>query len=148
MTGLRKSVSGAVLGLLWLPACGGGTSSPASGTQPNQASSKLALVRRTAGVSPTVSSFSESGSLTIVNSNGASQPLGSNAYPHELNCPELNGSTLVPRDQFMVAMANRNKACGLIDILILLTRASKAQKVMTAGRHYSGDAKGVGGSGY
>jgi len=148
MTGLIKSVPGAVLGLLWLAACGGGTSSPASGTQPNQASSNLALVRRSAGVSPTVSSVSGSGSLTIVNSDGSSHPLASNAYPHQLDCPELTSPTLAPRDQLMVAMANRNKTCAFIDILILLTRASKAQNLMTAGRHHSGDAKGVGGSGY
>ncbi len=77
-------------------------------------------------MSPKASSVSGNGSLTIVNSDGAPHPLASNSYPHQLGCPELNSPMLALRDQFMVAMANRNKACGLIDILILLTRASKA----------------------
>ncbi len=44
MIGLRKSASGAVLGLVWLAACGGDSPSPAPGTSPDQASSSLTLM--------------------------------------------------------------------------------------------------------
>jgi hypothetical protein len=145
---LRKSLSGTVLSLLWLAACGGGTSSPSPGTPPNQASSNLAVVRSSAGVSPTASAVSGTGSLTIVNSDGASHPLASNAYPHQLDCPELSSPMSAPGDQFRAAIANRNRTCALIDILILLTRASRAHKVMTDGRNPSGDGTGGSGTGY
>jgi len=146
MTGSRKSVSGAVLGLLWLAGCG--RSPPAPGIPPDQTSSSLILERSSASVSPKARSVSENGSLTTVNSEGAPYPLTSNAYPRKLSCPELYSPMRAPGDQFMVAMANRNRTCAFIDILILLSRASRARSMMTAGRSPSGDGNGVGGGGY
>jgi len=131
MTGLRRSISGAVLSLLWLVACSGATSSPALGT-PEQASSSIPLVQ-SIGLSRQASSHSGNDSLAIVSTDAPHQP-ASNAYPHQLNCPELNSAMLSPDDQFRAAIANRNRACALIDILILLTRASAPRKAMAAGR--------------
>jgi len=125
MTGLRKSMSGAVLGLLWVAACTGGTSSPAPGTPPDQASSSLTLGRSSAGPRPKAGSVSGNGPLTIINSDGAPQQLASNPDLRPLNCPELNSLIFAPGDQFMAAIANRNRTCAFIDVVILLTRASR-----------------------
>ena len=128
MTGLRKSVSAAVLGLLWVAACGGGTSSPAPGTPPDQASSSLTPLRSSAGVSPKASSVSGNHLLIIVNRDSAPHQLATIPDLHPLNCPELNSLIYAPGDQFMAAaIANRNGTCEFIDILILLTRASRAR---------------------
>jgi hypothetical protein len=148
MIGLRTSVSGAVISLLCLAACGGGTSSPAPGAPPDQASSSLSLVRSSTGPSPKAGSVSGNGSPTIVNGDGTPHDLTSNAYPHQLNCPELNSLMVAPGDQFRAAIANQNRTCALIDILILLIRASAPPKVTTAGRSPWGDGNGGGGSGY
>lgn len=148
MIGLRTSVSGAVISLLWLAACDGGTSSPAPGASPDQASSSLSLVRSSTDSSPKAGSVSGNGSPTIVNGDGTPHELASNAYPHQLSCPELNSLMLAPGDQFRAAIANQNRTCALIDILILLIRASAPPMVMTAGRSASRAGNGGGGSGY
>jgi len=116
MIGLRKSASGAVLGLLWLAACGGGSPSPAPGI-PGQASSSLTLTLSSEGVSPKASSVSGNSSLTIVNSDSAPHQLASNPDPQQADCPELNGPTLLPGDGFTVTIGSRNATCGFIDSL-------------------------------
>ena len=116
MIGLRKSVSGAVLGLLWLAACGG-YSSPAPGTPPDQGSSSLTLTLSNVGVSPKASSVSGNSSVTIVNSDSAPHQLASNPDPQQADCPELNTPTLLPGDGFVVTIASRNATCGFIDSL-------------------------------
>ncbi len=125
MTGSRKSVPGAVLGLLWVAACGAGASSPAPGTLPDQVSSGLTLAPSSAVMRPKASSVSGNGPLTIVKSDGAHHQLASNPDLQPLSCPELNSLVYAPGNQFMVAIANPNKTCGFIDVLILLTRASR-----------------------
>ncbi len=124
MTGLRKSMPGAVLGLL-VAACGAGTSSPAAVTLSDQVSSGLILAPSSAVVRPKASSVSVNGPLTIVNSDAAHHQLASNPDLQPLSCPELNSLVYAPGNQFMVAIANPNKTCGFIDVLILLTRASR-----------------------
>jgi len=125
MTGSRKSVPGAVLGLLWVAACGAGASSPAPGTLPDQVSSGLTLAPSSAVMRPKAGSVSGNGPLTIVNIDGAHHQLASNPDLQPLSCPELNSLVYAPGNQFMVAIANPNKTCGFIDVLILLTRASR-----------------------
>jgi len=113
MIGLRKSASGAVLGLLWLAACGGGSPSSA----PDQASSALTLTLSSAGVSPKESSVSGNSSITIVNIDSAPHQLASNPDPQQADCPELNSPTLLPGDELIATIASRDGTCGFIDSL-------------------------------
>ncbi len=117
MIGLRKSASGAVLGLVWLAACGGDSPSPAPGTSPDQASSSLTLMLSSAGVSPKASFVSGNSSVTIVNSDNAPHRLASNPDSQQVDCPELNSPTLPPGDGFTATIASRNATCGFIDSL-------------------------------
>jgi hypothetical protein len=108
----RKSASGAVLGLLWLAACGGGSPSSA-----DQASSALTLTLSSAGVSPKESSVSGNSSITVVNIDSAPHQLASNPDPQQADCPELNSPTLLPGDEFIATIASRDGTCGFIDSL-------------------------------
>lgn len=112
MIGLRKSASGAVLGLVWFAACGG-YQSPASGTP----SSSLTITLSSAGVSPKASSVSGNSLVTIVNADNAPHQLASNPDPEQADCPELNSPTLLPGDGFVATIASRNATCGFIDSL-------------------------------
>jgi hypothetical protein len=115
MIGLKKAASGAVLGLLWLGACGGDPSSPV--TAPDQASSSLTLTLSSTGVSPKDSSILGNASITIVNDDSVPHQLASNPNPQQMDCPEINSPTLLPGDQFIVDIANRNGTCGFFDSL-------------------------------
>ena len=85
MIGLKKSVSAAVLVLLWLAACGGGSSSLA----PDQASSSLILTLSNAGVSPKASAVSQDSSITVLNSD---------SVPHQLVTRFLGTITVTASD--------------------------------------------------
>src|SRR5215469_9547004 len=113
MIGLKKTASGAVLGLLWLAACGGG--SPSSGT--DQASSTLTITLSSAGVSPKESSVSGGSSVTVVNIDSVPHQLASNRDSQQAECSELNSPTLLPGDEFIATIASRNATCGFIDSL-------------------------------
>lgn len=113
MIGLRKSASGAVIGLLSLAACGGGSSSGG----PDQASSSLTLTLSSEGVSPKASSVSGNGSVTITNNDGVAHQLTSSPDPQLTDCPELNTPMLAPGDQFTATIANRDGTCGFEDRL-------------------------------
>ncbi len=111
MLGFRKSASGAVLGLLWLAACGGGLPSSA----PDQASPNLTLTLSSAGVTPKQSSVSSNGSVEVINGDSIAHQLASNPDPQQTECPELNGPVLQPGDQFTTIIDNRNGTCAFID---------------------------------
>ena len=108
MIGLKKSVSGAVLGLLWLAACG--YSSP-SGT------TSTTITLSSTGVSPKASSVSGGSSVSIFNDDSVPHQLASNPDPQQTDCPELNSPMLAPGDVFMATVANRDEMCGFNDIL-------------------------------
>ncbi len=112
MIGLRKLESSAVLGLLWLAACGGG---PSSSVDAPQAS--LTLTLSDTGVSPKDSSILGNGAVTIVNDDGFPHQIASNPSPEQIDCPELNSPPLAPGDQFIANIANRDGTCGFIDSL-------------------------------
>ena len=108
MIGLRTSVSGAVISLLWLAGCG--YSSPLGTT-----SSTITL--SSTGVSPKASSVSGGSSVNILNDDSVPHQLASNPNPQQTDCPELNSPMLAPRDAFMATIANRDGTCGFNDIL-------------------------------
>ena len=108
MIGLKKSVSGAVLGLLWVAACGG--SSP-SATTPTT------ITLSSTGVSPKASSVSGGSSVAVVNYDSVPHQLASNPNPQQTDCPELNSPMLAPGDVFTATIANRDEMCGFNDIL-------------------------------
>ena len=116
MIGLKKSGSAAVISLLWLAACGGGSSSPA-GISPDQASSSLTLTLSSEGVSPKESSLSTNGSVRIINTDSVAHQLTSHPDPQQTDCPELNSPTLAPGDQFTTIIDNHDGTCGFIDSL-------------------------------
>ena len=111
MIGLKKTASGAVLGLLWLAACGG--DSPSS--VPDQASSSLTLTLSSAGVSPKESSVSGGSSVTFVNIDSVPHRLASNPDSQQAECSELNSPTLLPGEEFIATIASRNATCEFID---------------------------------
>jgi hypothetical protein len=108
MIGLRTSVSGAVISLLWLAACG--YSSP-SGT------TSTTITLSSTGVSPKASSVSGGSSVNILNHDSVPHQLASSPNAQQTDCPELNSPMLAPGDAFMAAIANRDGTCGFNDIL-------------------------------
>jgi len=111
MIGLKKTASGAVLGLLWLAACGGDSPSSA----PDQASSSLTLTLSSAGVSPKESSVSGGSSVTFVNIDSVPHQLASNPDSQQAECSELNSPTLLRGEEFIATIASRNATCEFID---------------------------------
>jgi len=109
--GLEKKVLGALVSLLLLGACGGGS----SGNSAVQAPAALTLTLTSAGVSPKDGSVLSSGSITILNQDSAPHQLTSNPNPSQVDCPELNTPMLAPGDQFTATVANQNEACGFND---------------------------------
>src|SRR5712692_8059872 len=108
MIGLRKSISGAVIGLLWLAACGGSSSSGLATTP---------LTLSSTGVSPKAASVSGGSLVDIVNSDSVAHQLASNPDPPQADCPELNTPMLAPGDQFTATISNRDGTCGFEDRL-------------------------------
>lgn len=115
MIGLGKSAWVAVLGLLWLAACGGGSESPLA--SPAQASSGLTLMLSSGGVDPRSSSVSGNSAITVVNNDNVPHQLASNPDPQQVDCPELNSPVLMPGDGFTATIAGRNATCGFSDTL-------------------------------
>ncbi len=141
MIGFIKPASGAVLGLLWLAACGGGSPSSA----PDQASSALTLTLSSAGVSPKESSISGNSSITIVNIDNAPHQLASNPDSQQADCSELNSPTLLPGDEFIATIASRDGTCGFIDSLN--PTDSKFQGTITVTTTDSGSSGSAGAGG-
>lgn len=113
MIGLRNCASGGLLGLLWLAACGGGSSSPS----PDQASPSITITLSSAGVDPKASFVSGNSSVAIVNSDSAPHQIASSPDASQVDCPELNSPMLAAGDQFIATIANRDGTCGFIDSL-------------------------------
>ena len=108
MIGLRTSVLGAVISLLWLAGCG--YSSP-SGT------TSTTLTLSSIGVSPKAASVSGGSSVDIVNNDSVAHQLASNPDPQQVDCPELNTPALASGDQFTVTISNRDGTCKFEDRL-------------------------------
>jgi hypothetical protein len=108
MIGLSTSVSGAVISLLCLAACG--STSP-SGT------TSTTITLSSTGVSPKASSVFGGSSVAILNDDNVPHQLASNPNPQQTDCPELNSPMLAPGDAFMPTIANRDGTCGFNDIL-------------------------------
>ena len=111
MIGLKKSVSGAVLCLLWLAACGGGSS-----PTPDSTASGLTLTLSNSGVSPKTSSISGSTSITVLNNDSAVHQLASNPNSQQVDCPELN-TAMLSGDSFTATISDRIGTCAFIDSL-------------------------------
>ena len=145
MIGLKKSVSSAVVGLLGLAACGGG--SPGSGA-PDQASSNLTLILSNAGVSPKASSVSVGSSITVLNSDSAPHRLASNPDSQQVDCGELNTPELLPGDAFIAIVADRSGTCAFIDSLNPSDSTFQGTiSVTTSNLSPSDDGNGDGGGG-
>jgi len=141
MIGLKKSVSGAVLALLWFAACGGGSSSLA----PDQASSSLILTLSNAGVSPKASAVSEDTSITVLNSDSVPHQLVTNPDSQQVDCSELNTAVLLPGDGFTATIADRIGTCAFIDSLNPTdSRFQGTITVTNSNSGPSGDANGGG----
>ena len=112
MIGLKKSVSGAVLCLLWLAACDGGSSSASDPT-----ATGLTLTLSNSGVSPQTSFVFGSSLITVLNNDNAVHQLASNPNPQQVDCPELNTPVLSPGDSFIATISDQIGTCGFIDSL-------------------------------
>jgi len=102
----RTSVSGVVIGLLLLAACGY-----------NSGATSTTITLSSTGVSPKASSVSAGSAIKFLNDDSVPHQLASNPNPQQTDCPELNSPMLAPGDAFMATIASRNATCGFIDVL-------------------------------
>ena len=141
MIGLKRSVSRAVLALLWLAACGGGSSS----LTPDQTSLSFTLTLSNTGISPKASAVSENTSITVLNSDIVPHQLVSNPDSQQVDCSELNTSVLLPGDAFTATIVDRVGTCAFIDSLNPTdSRFQATITVTTSNSDPSGDANGGG----
>jgi len=141
MIGLKQTVSGAILALLWLAACGGGASSSPT---PDQASSSLILTLSNAGVSPKASAVSQETSITVLNSDSVPHQLVSIPDSQQVDCSELNTAVLLPGDGFTATIADQTGTCAFIDNLNPTDSRFQGTITVTSNSGPSGDGNSGG----